>query len=194
MSLISFEFFYKKAKYKAVEALNFVFDAKLNKNKLRKKAVEYLYRNFNQTDKHIFYDVAVLDKIKMLALNTEIRTVKLSIENLAKNIINHPEISFEEYIMISEIVNKTELLIYIPDFNDENEKIICFTEKGKYYKTVIKSTKDKNENFLLSFHIYRIKNEFGILKNNFKAVCVSRERFLRKSGFAGFLKNKLVLV
>lgn len=149
--------FYNKAKDKAEETLKAVYDENLNKDELRKKAVDYFYKNLPENEKNLFEYVAVLSKEMKKLLDAKTQTVKFSIESFTKNIINHPELLFQEYFLIPEIINKTELLIYVPKNGNEKEKIICFAENGKYYKIVIKSTGNKEENFLQSFHMTDLK-------------------------------------
>ena len=153
----SFEFFYNKAKIKAEEAIKAVYDKNLNKNYLRKKAVDFLYKNFPSNEKQIFYNIAVLNKKKMIILNAKSKIIKLSVENLAKNIINHPEINFNEYSLILKVIENPELLIHISDEKYKTQKIICFAYKSKYYTVVIKTTADKKENYLQTFHVTDIK-------------------------------------
>lgn len=164
MSEQSFESFYNKAKEKAEEALKFVDNKKLNKEKLRQEAVLYFYKNLPESEKNLYENIAVLDETKRKILDTQEEKVKLSIESLTKNIINHPEITLEEYFLIFEIVNKPELLIFMHDQKDQTQKLLCFANKKKYYAAIIKSTEDKQENFLQSFHITDLKR-IEALKN-----------------------------
>nr|BDD46384.1 phage head morphogenesis protein [bacterium] len=150
-----FELFHKKASEKARWALNSVKKEGLKNSKIQSLAVDYLYKNLSKPDKAAFEYVAILDKEKMIALGAGKQAVKFSVENFAKNIINHPEIELKDYFILPEIVDQTKVLIFTD--NDLSEKIICFAKKDKYYKTVIKTTGNKEENFLQSFHITDLK-------------------------------------
>lgn len=153
----SFESFYRKAKSKADEALNAVVDDSLNYEQLKKRAVDYINKTMTTVDKNIFEYIALLDTEKKCILEAEKQAVKFSLQSLTKNIINHLELLFAEYFLISEIIDNAELLICIPSKGDQMKKIICFARNGKYYSSVIKTTGDKKENYLQSFHATDLK-------------------------------------
>lgn len=152
VSDLSFEYFYNKAKNKADEALRAAYDRKFNYDELSKKAVDYMYKNLSETEKNIFKQVAFLDEEKKKILGTENYTIKFSVESLTKNIIRHPDVSLKEYFLIPEIIDKTEILIYIPENSIGYGRILCFSKFEQYYKATIKTTGQKNENYLVSFH------------------------------------------
>lgn len=112
MSDSSFEYFYNIAKNKAEEALKIVYSANLNKEELSQKAVFYFYKTLPINEKNIFEYIAILNEEEKDFLQTQSYKVKFSIESLTKNIIRHSEITLTEYLLISEIVDKPELLIY----------------------------------------------------------------------------------
>lgn len=148
----TFKSFYQKAKNKADEALNAVADNSLNYDRLSMKAVAYMYKNIPAEEKNSFFYVTTLNTTQMELINSEKPFVRLSIESFAKNIIRHPEISFEEYLLMPEIIDKTELLIYLTRNHNEHDRILCFSWNGRYYKATIKSTAKKDDNYLVSFH------------------------------------------
>ena len=168
MSKLSFENFYTQAKAKAEEALSIVQKDDIKKHELNQNAVEYMNKSMLSADKNLFEYVAVLDEEKKKLLDANNQAIKFSLQSFTKNIINHPEITLKEYYLIPEIIDKTELLIYVSKNGDQKKKILCFAENGKYYKVAIKTTGNKEENFLLSFHsvnrnaIERDKKKKGI--------------------------------
>lgn len=150
----SFENFYNQAKKKALWVINAIPKNNFKNEEFNKIAVEYLYKNFPKNKKQIFEYIAILDEEKIELLETKKQSVKLSLENMTKNIIVHPEITLNEYLLISEIINKTETLIYVYPKKEQMGKIICFAKNKKYYyEIVIKTTRNKDENYLQSFHI-----------------------------------------
>lgn len=150
-----FEQFYKKAGEKAKLSLEAVYKEGIKKGIQEEKAVKYLYDNIPKEDKNIFHYAAVLDSEKKQILGAEKQAVKFSLENFAKNIIKHPEMTLAEYELLPKFVDETQLLIYMN--KESKEKIICFTKDKKFYEIVIKSTLDKKENYLQSFHITDLK-------------------------------------
>lgn len=152
-----FELFYNKAKIKADEALKAVYAEIFNKDELSQKAVDYFYRNLAKDEKNLFEYIAILDDEKRQFLGTEKQAIRLSRESLTKNIIRHPELTLKEYYLIPEIVDMTELLIYVPENLEGQERILCFGKKDAYYKATIKSNEKKDENYLVSFHSINLK-------------------------------------
>ena len=70
----------------------------------------------------------------------------LSAETLKKNKINHPEITLEEYIKLSWIVSEAKIII-----EKEGQFLVFIKQDGKYYFSVVKTTKDRNELYITSF-------------------------------------------
>lgn len=147
---LPFEVFYKKAQTKADEALKTVADEKLSKGKLQENARDHIYQNMPKSEKDLYAYVGILDEQTKKLLKAEKQSVKFSLESFAKNIIKHSELSLQEYLLIPEIIENTQALLLLEDEN--KEKIFCYAKHGKYYKAVIKSTLNKQENFLQSFH------------------------------------------
>lgn len=154
-----FELFYNKAGKNAQYALSQVPQAlkTVEKNSV---AVKYIYDYLPSGAKKEYQCVAVLDELKRAQLGTKSQAVRFSAENFAKNIINHPDLTLDDYKLLPSIVDKTDVLIYTNKAS--TERIICFSQNKKYYKVVIKTIKTKSENYLQSFHktdLKRIKDE-----------------------------------
>lgn len=144
-----FELFSKQAQDKAAWAINTVKADNINIRETRDLAVKHMRKNISRNERGLFHYVATLNQEKKTLIKANKQAVKLSLDSFIKNYINHPEITPDEYRLIPEIVDKTELLIYS---NAKNEQIFCFADKGNYYKTTIKTTGNKDENYLQSFH------------------------------------------
>ena len=93
------------------------------------------------------YSLGDLPQNIQLLLNSYTSELKISLTNLVKNIAKHPEID------INTIENTLELIKKAKNVKLTNDKVIIeLFENNNYYQIVIKTTKNKTENFLLSVH------------------------------------------
>lgn len=93
------------------------------------------------------YSLGYLPQNIQLLLNSYTSELKISLTNLVKNIAKHPEID------INTIENTLELIKKAKNVKLTNDKVIIeLFENNNYYQIVIKTTKNKTENFLLSVH------------------------------------------
>ena len=70
-------------------------------------------------------------------------------DNYLKNRIIHPEVTIDGYLKIPNIINNPSKTLKSQNGYD----VILFKADEKYYKLVIKTTNDKNENFVKSLHL-----------------------------------------
>lgn len=140
MEFKNFSEFYNKA-------FNLAQQAK-HKESNSKQAITYARKVFNRANLNSFYQAGILQKRHINLLSTKTSAIKFSIDNLIKNIIKHPEITYEEYLKISNILKNPDK---VGVSKSKNNSILLFKEDNKYYQIVIKTTIDKNENFLTSF-------------------------------------------
>lgn len=78
---------------------------------------------------------------------------------MMKNRLHHKDLNYYDYQKMPKILsnpNKTTL----SKSNKENIVLFQDKEKDKYYMLVLKTTKDKKENYIKSFHLIN-KNEFN---------------------------------
>lgn len=111
-------------------------------------------RNYidKETLKQYIY-VGFLSKNVVDQPNTSTPKLKFSIDNFVKNLITHSDVLLEDYLQIPKIAeNPLKILM-----SKNGYEIILFQEHEKYYKLVVKTTKNKNENFVKSFHLLREK-------------------------------------
>ena len=83
----------------------------------------------------------------LLGSNTNI--LKFSMDNMIKNQLAHPEVTYEDY-------QKIPLIIKSPSkyFKSKNGyDVILFKEDESFYKLVIKTIKNRKENFVKSLHL-----------------------------------------
>ena len=119
-------------------------------------------KNLNQTEqisfarKYILKDtlnnytkIGILPNNILDILNCSSNILKFSVDNLIKNILTHPEVLFDDYIKIPKIIKNPSKYYKIKSGYD----VILFKEDEKYYKLVIKTTKNRKENFVKSLHL-----------------------------------------
>ncbi len=127
MEYKNFEEFYNKAFSLTQQARN--------KYPNTKEAIIYARKCFNKADLNSFYIVGVLKKEQIQVLKTKTSTIKLSIDSMIKNIIEHPDIVFKEYKNIAKYINSAEYIL-----KKDNINLIYFKIENKIYQFVIKTT------------------------------------------------------
>jgi len=126
---------------------------------------EYVKNNtFGMTDNQKIsyarevFNKNILDSCILIGyLNAEIQnllkanTNKLyfSMDNMIKNRLAHPEINDEDYAKISYIIKSPSKYYKTKNGYD----VILFKADTKFYKLVIKTTKNRKENFVKSLHL-----------------------------------------
>lgn len=98
----------------------------------------------------------ISDDIKSL-LNCSQKQLKFSMDNMIKNRLNHPEVTNEDYLQIPKIIKSPSKYFKSKSGYD----VILFKAINKYYKLVIKTTRNRKENFVKSLHLL---NEARYLK------------------------------
>ena len=68
-------------------------------------------------------------------------------DNIIKNRIKHPELDINDYKLIPEIIANPAKIV------EDKEDVLLFKNNNKYYKVVIKTTINKNENYIKSFRL-----------------------------------------
>ena len=118
-------------------------------NKIENEQVLYIREN---VEKELLisyiYISSLTNKVQQL-LNSKNNNLKLSMDNYLKNRIMHPEVTIDDYLKIPNIINNPSKILKSKNGYD----VILFKADEKYYKLVIKTTNDKNENFVKSLHL-----------------------------------------
>ena len=114
--------------------------------------INYYRQNYDKTILNSFYFIADMPLYITDTLKSKTQKLKLSMDNLLKNMIEHPEITFQEYLQLEYFLCNAEYILL------KNEKnLIYFKINNCLYQFVIKNTKDGRENFLTTFHKTNIK-------------------------------------
>lgn len=99
-----------------------------------------------------YYYIAQFSKDILTIIGSSKSNIKISLDTLIKNIIEHPEISINEYLKIQIYVETAEYVLLKND-----KKLIYFKIDKNLYQFVIKTTKNNDENFITTFHKASIK-------------------------------------
>lgn len=87
------------------------------------------------------------DIVNLLEAKSNI--LKFSIDNMIKNKLAHPEVTNNDYLKILSIIKNPSKYYKTKSGYD----VILFKEDEKCYKLVIKTTKNRKENFVKSLHL-----------------------------------------
>lgn len=88
------------------------------------------------------------EEIKKL-LNCSNSELKFSMDNMIKNRLAHPEVTDEDYCKIPTIIKSPSKYYKSKSGYD----VILFKADEKFYKLVIKTTKNRKENYVKSLHL-----------------------------------------
>ena len=118
-------------------------------NKIEDEQVLYIRENVEkELLSSYIYISSLTNEIRQL-LHSKNNSLKLSMDNYLKNRIMHPEVTIDDYLKIPNIINNPSKILKSKNGYD----VILFKADEKYYKLVIKTTNDKNENFVKSLHL-----------------------------------------
>ena len=88
------------------------------------------------------------DDVKNI-LGSNAKLLNFSMHNMIKNRLAHPEVTDEDYVKIVKIIKSPSKYYKSKSGYD----VILFKEDEKYYKLVIKTTRNRKENFVKSLHL-----------------------------------------
>ena len=120
----------------------------LSKTLNTKDAILYARKNFNKSDLKSYYKIGILSKEQIKILSTKENIIKLSIDSMIKNILEHPDLDIDDYLKLNKIMHNPNKFI-----QDRKNNLRIFKNiDNKFYEIIIKSTQNKDENFLTTFH------------------------------------------
>lgn len=93
--------------------------------------------------------IGKLNKNIINLLDSKNDILKFSMDNMIKNILVHPEVTNHDYLKILSIIKNPSKYYKTKSGYD----VILFKEDEKCYKLVIKTTKNRKENFVKSLHL-----------------------------------------
>lgn len=117
------------------------------KNLSNLEKIKYIRTNCNKNILNYSYIVGNISNDAAKAIESQTTLLKLSVDNMIKNLIEHPEITINEYQNIGLYIKNAEYIL-----KKNNKNLIYFKIDNKIYQFVIKSTKIGNEIFITTFH------------------------------------------
>ena len=130
------------------DVLNLVEDIK-TKNLNQAEQISFARKYILKDTLNNYTKIGILPNNILDILNCSSNILKFSVDNLIKNILTHPEVLFDDYVKIPKIIKDPSKYYKIKSGYD----VILFKEDEKYYKLVIKTTKNRKENFVKSLHL-----------------------------------------
>ena len=131
--------------------------------------IKCLRKILNKESLNRYYKVGDISKEIASSIESQTTCLKFSVDNMVKNLIEHPEITIKEYQNLSIYINNAEYIL-----KKNNKNLIYFKVDNTIYQFVIKSTKIGDELFITTFHKASIKQltkdiqrYFAIKKDSF---------------------------
>lgn len=117
------------------------------KNLSKAEKIKYIRENLDKVILNSYYNIGKIPSILADSIGSKTTCIKFSIDNMIKNLIEHPEITVNEYQNINSYIKNAEYIL-----KKNNKNLIYFKIDDKIYQFVIKSTKVGNELFITTFH------------------------------------------
>ena len=114
--------------------------------------IKYIRENSDKNILNCYYIAGKISQESARTIESKTNILKLSVDNMIKNLIEHPEITINEYQNIGLYVRNADYIL-----KKNNKNLIYFKIDNKIYQFVIKSTKIGNEIFITTFHKASIK-------------------------------------
>lgn len=114
--------------------------------------MEYLRLILNKELLNSYWKVTKVPRYVACAIESKTVDLKFSIDSLLKNLIEHPEITFDEYISLPKYLLNAEYIL-----KKNNKNLIYFKIEDKIFQFVVKRTTRGGELFITTFHIASIK-------------------------------------
>ena len=111
--------------------------------------IAYARQVFNPSVLNSYIVIGFISEYIRKLLNCTKCELKFSIDNMIKNRLSHPEVEDNDYAKIPLIVKSPSKYYKSKTGYD----VILFKADKKYYKLVIKTTKNRKENFVKSLHL-----------------------------------------
>ena len=116
--------------------------------KKAKNPTQWARNNYDKNTLDSFYNLGKLTEEQKKLLGSKSDNIKFSLDSMIKNRLHHPDVNFYDYQKLSDIIANPD------DIKLDKKRsncILLLKKDGKMYQAVIKTTKDKSENFLTSF-------------------------------------------
>ena len=121
-------------------------------NYSKEEQIKYLRKITDKQTLNSYFIICNISEKASKSIKSTTNTVKISFDNMLKNLITHPEIAYNDYKNISEYINDAEYIL-----KKDNKNLIYFKIKNDIFQIVLKCTNAKNEIYLTTFHKASIK-------------------------------------
>lgn len=122
------------------------------KNLSNAEKIKFIRENLNKDILNSYYNIGEISQEIAVSIESKTTYLRFSIDNMIKNLLEHPEITIKEYQNISLYIKNADYIL-----KKNNKNLIYFKIDNKIYQFVIKSTKIGNELFLTTFHKASVK-------------------------------------
>jgi len=102
------------------------------------------------SDKNLLNDYYIIGNIQNYIadrIQAKTTTIKFSVDSLIKNILEHPELTLNDYKNLTKYLNNAEYILL-----KNNKNLIYFKIENTIYQFVIKKTQNSEELFITTFH------------------------------------------
>ena len=112
------------------------------KGKTSNEAVKFAREHYDKATLNSFVNIGQLSNEHVKTLGSHTNEIKLSMDSMIKNRINHPDVRYNDYLKINNIINNPDKIIL-----DDKQHIKMFKQiDNKIYETILKTTKNKKLN------------------------------------------------
>jgi hypothetical protein len=119
--------------------------------------MKQFYKKYNKND--FGYEVGSISLVLANILCSNTRNVTMSHDTLTKNLNHHPDLEVSDYLLLDEIVGKSNFIV-----KDGDKTVAIVLQHNQLYHYALKSTKSGNGLFLTSFRRTR-KKQIDRLRN-----------------------------
>ena len=114
-----------------------------------KQKINYARRILSKNVLNSFIKIGHINEDIVKLLESRSNILLFSIDNMIKNILSHPEVTAQDYSKIAIIIKNPSKYYKTKSGYD----VILFKKDNNCYKLVIKTTKNRKENYVKSLHL-----------------------------------------
>ena len=109
--------------------------------------INYIRANSDKELLNSFYILGNIPDYVAEIVKSKTNIIKFSVDSLIKNILEHPELTLNEYKNLAKYINNAEYILL-----KNNKNLIYFKIDNTIYQFVIKKTQNNEELFITTFH------------------------------------------
>ena len=109
--------------------------------------INYIRNNSNKELLNSFFILGNIPDYIADKIQSKTTVIKFSVDSLIKNILEHPELTLNDYKNLTKYLNNAEYILL-----KNNKNLIYFKIENTIYQFVIKKTQNSEELFITTFH------------------------------------------